>query len=332
VKKNRSINGNVLLNELAAAGGNISLHVQQLSNPSFGTLILDATGAFVYIPHNGFSGEDSFTYHVVDDLGNSTTVTTRITVDNKPPKAKDDQFYLLSESFSGNVLLNDSEHDDDGLRATLITSPSQGQVTWNENGSFTYHCDPDYRGFDPFEYRVTDPSGSSSVARVTIVNAFGHDIISEIERLRKRFGRGVDYFGGGGNEQMMSGTLARFAQQPILAGYATPGSMLTGRIYDDRGAQISQVTVTADSAGNWAMNFYEVDGNDGLYLVVDHVANENVAVGELHDFRLTEDTYRTLQMSTGHSSKLNIGKILKDSPSCALESLHKQNGNPLRIL
>ena len=326
------MSGNVLLNELAAAGSTSALHVRQLDNPSHGTLILHATGAFVYIPHNEFEGEDSFTYQVVDDLGNSTAVTTRITVDNKRPIAEEDRFYQTSESISGNVLANDRDPDGDTLSATILTLPSHGNITWNTNGSFTYHRHANFPGFDAFEYRVTDSSGSSQVARVTIVTSYNFGSITALTRFRSQSGRGVDYFGGGGNEQMLSGTLERLAQEPMLAGYATPGSTLMGRVYDGRGSLVSQVTVIADPSGNWVMNFYGVDGDQRLYLVIDHVANENVEIGGLHHFRLTDDTYRALQMGTSHSHTLNIGKILQDLPSCQLESLHKQNGNPLRIL
>jgi hypothetical protein len=51
------------------------------SDVSNGSLFLNpSTGGFVYSPNFGFTGQDSFTYHATDGLGNSATVTVTLNV------------------------------------------------------------------------------------------------------------------------------------------------------------------------------------------------------------------------------------------------------------
>ncbi|MEO5917298.1 MAG: Ig-like domain-containing protein [Luteolibacter sp.] len=50
------------------------------SNPSHGTLALNANGSFTYTPTTGYSGADSFTYHANDGSLNSNVVTASIAV------------------------------------------------------------------------------------------------------------------------------------------------------------------------------------------------------------------------------------------------------------
>ena len=54
------------------------LHTQLVSQPSHGTLTLNADGSFTYVPNADYLGADSFTYAAVDHfdaVGNTTTVT-----------------------------------------------------------------------------------------------------------------------------------------------------------------------------------------------------------------------------------------------------------------
>jgi hypothetical protein len=130
----------------------------------------------------------------------------------------------------------------------------------------------------------------------------------------------------------MSFKLNHFASEPILAGYATPGSVLVGRIYDQSGSLVAESTTMVNQAGNWVMHFFGVHSEPNMIVVIDHVATEAVRLGDLHQFRLTDDTYRSLQLGTNHRDALNIGSILADRPSMCLEIMHRQNLNPLMLL
>jgi VCBS repeat-containing protein len=91
---------------------------------------------------------------------------------NTPPVAEDD-FYngtedtLLSVPAPG-VLANDSDADGDPLTAILDSGPSNGTLTLNADGSFTYDPDLNFCGEDSFTYHANDGQADSNIATVTI--------------------------------------------------------------------------------------------------------------------------------------------------------------------
>ena len=54
------------------------------------------------------------------------------------------------------VLANDSDIDGDPLSAILVSDVSNGSLTLNPDGSFTYTPTPDWNGTDSSPYRVND--------------------------------------------------------------------------------------------------------------------------------------------------------------------------------
>lgn len=66
------------------------------------------------------------------------------------------------------VLENDTDADAEPLTATGATQPAHGDVTLNEDGSFTYTPDAGWFGTDTFTYRVSDGEDESEPATVTI--------------------------------------------------------------------------------------------------------------------------------------------------------------------
>ncbi|WP_153559190.1 tandem-95 repeat protein, partial [Roseimaritima sediminicola] len=66
------------------------------------------------------------------------------------------------------VLANDSDPENDPLTAVLVTSPSNGTLSLNTNGGFTYTPNPDFAGTDQFTYRASDGQANSNVATATI--------------------------------------------------------------------------------------------------------------------------------------------------------------------
>jgi VCBS repeat-containing protein len=66
------------------------------------------------------------------------------------------------------LLANDSDPDGDPLAATLQTGSTNGLVTVNADGSFTYTPDSGFTGTDTFTYAANDGLGGSDTATVTI--------------------------------------------------------------------------------------------------------------------------------------------------------------------
>ncbi len=93
------------------------------------------------------------------------------TVTNQPPVAVNDS-YTTNEDTTLNVpapgvLGNDTDIDSPTLSAILVSSVSNGSLTLNSNGSFTYTPNPNWNGTDSFTYVANDGIADSNVATVT---------------------------------------------------------------------------------------------------------------------------------------------------------------------
>ena len=74
---------------------------------------------------------------------------------------------------TGNVLTANggaADHDPDGdpLAVTLASDVTNGTLTLNANGSFSYTPDADFAGSDSFTYQVSDGKGGIDLATVTL--------------------------------------------------------------------------------------------------------------------------------------------------------------------
>ncbi|MBC8358572.1 MAG: tandem-95 repeat protein, partial [Candidatus Aminicenantes bacterium] len=91
---------------------------------------------------------------------------------NNPPVAMEDSYSvdedeILTVSTPG-VLDNDHDQEDDSLKAVLVSGVSNGTLTLNEDGSFTYEPDENFNGTDTFTYKAHDGQVYSEKATVTI--------------------------------------------------------------------------------------------------------------------------------------------------------------------
>ena len=145
---------------------------------SNGAVAVNADGSFSYTPNTDYNGADSFTYTVSDPSGDSNTytVTVNVAVANDAPVANDDA-YSTSEDTAltavlgvDDLLLNDSDLDGDTLsvNTTPVVDVSNGSLTLNTDGTFTYTPNANFNGSDTFTYEVSDGSGGTAQASVTI--------------------------------------------------------------------------------------------------------------------------------------------------------------------
>ena len=166
------VNPGVLGNDTDANGDALAAEI--LNEPSHGLLLLNLYGGFVYYPEDDWCGQDSFTYRAHDgtDYSNTATVSIAVSCINDPPEAEDDSYSgdqctLLSISAPG-VLNNDVDVENDPLTAIKLSDPSNGSLTLNSNGSFTYVPDNNWTGTDDFTYKANDGMDDSNSAIVTI--------------------------------------------------------------------------------------------------------------------------------------------------------------------
>jgi hypothetical protein len=91
---------------------------------------------------------------------------------NYPPVANDDFYFIIGDATleigAPGVLENDTDLEGDALVAQSPTDPTNGSVTFNSDGSFSYTPNPGYRGEDSFTYKASDGTGESNTATVTI--------------------------------------------------------------------------------------------------------------------------------------------------------------------
>ncbi|MCG3150118.1 MAG: hypothetical protein PCFJNLEI_03596 [Verrucomicrobiae bacterium] len=176
--------GNVVVT--APAGSN-SVTGVSLGSPSAsdgcGTVSVsnDAPGSFPL-------GDTIVTWTADDGNGNTATCEQTVTVleGNTPPVATDGSFDAIQdgqlEVSAPGVLTFASDADNDSLTAIKITDPSNGTLTLNPDGSFTYVPDAGFTGVDSFTYAVSDGTAQSGTATITItVGASG--LVSDLELL-----------------------------------------------------------------------------------------------------------------------------------------------------
>lgn len=149
---------------------NEELTYSVLVQPLVGSVIMDESGNFEFIPPANYFGDVLISYEVCDPLDcTSGEILIHVLPVNDAPIALDNTYGALEDILlSGNVGTNDSDMDDAFLIFTLLTEPEHGDLTFNTNGSFTYLPDNDFNGQDSFTYQACDSGGLCSVASVTI--------------------------------------------------------------------------------------------------------------------------------------------------------------------
>ncbi len=91
---------------------------------------------------------------------------------DRAPVATPDSYTTENTTLTVNaatgVLANDSDPDGDPITAALVTNPTNGMVTLNTDGSFTYTPNANFSGPDSFTYMASDGVLSSAPATVSI--------------------------------------------------------------------------------------------------------------------------------------------------------------------
>ncbi len=94
---------------------------------------------------------------------------------NTPPSANNDALTVVRGATSSvltggatSLLANDVDAENAPLTATVVTNPSNGALTLNANGTFTYKHNNSKTTSDLFSYRASDGVNQSNIATVTI--------------------------------------------------------------------------------------------------------------------------------------------------------------------
>jgi RHS repeat-associated protein len=131
-------------------------------------------GALTYDPNYGYTGSDSITYQICDNLGLCDGAAATFNVVNNPPVAVADVYTIkvnqtLFVSGSNALRENDSDPDNDPFSVVSYTQTSHGTVTYSYNyGSLSYQPNQDFIGQDSFTYTICDNLGACATGNGTI--------------------------------------------------------------------------------------------------------------------------------------------------------------------
>jgi VCBS repeat-containing protein len=164
------INGNLATNDTTTSGG--ELNFSKATDPANGSVIVNADGSHSYTPNANFNGEDSFTYTVTDPASGESltqTVTVNVAAVEDLVAADDEVSGNENTVITGSVADNDTTTSGGELTFAKASEPSNGTLTMNADGTYSYTPNTNFIGQDSFTYTVTDPaSGESSTQSVTI--------------------------------------------------------------------------------------------------------------------------------------------------------------------
>ncbi|HEB69945.1 MAG TPA: tandem-95 repeat protein, partial [Desulfobulbus sp.] len=137
--------------------------------PGNGTVTINTNGTFTYTPSGNTNGTDTFTFKAGDGTTDSNTATVSMTINavNDVPIADNQSISAVAGStISG--LLTGADPDGDNLTFAMTAAATQGDVTINIDGSFTYTARQDAAGSDSFTFTANDGVSNSTPATVTI--------------------------------------------------------------------------------------------------------------------------------------------------------------------
>ena len=148
-----------------------SLTYSIVRQPSNGNLTGTAPN-LTYTPKLNFNWLDSFTFKVNDGNSDSEPATVLITVNpaNDPPKANDDSVTTQEDTPAKkiDVLVNDTEVDNEPLKVTSVTQGNNGTVTINPDNTISYIPNADFYGTDTFTYTISDHQKETDTAAVSV--------------------------------------------------------------------------------------------------------------------------------------------------------------------
>lgn len=181
IKMNQTVTLKTLAND--RSGNNYTTiqpsSVSIVSLPKNGTATVNTTtGDITYTPVTGFTGQDTLTYSVCDDVSPSPNCNTSYQIITVLPSsafnsvvASDDYLFVpQGTTGNGNVLTND--YDPDGNTITVepqnISVPGKGTFILQADGSYTFETESSFAGAVNFPYKINDNGSPTASAWATI--------------------------------------------------------------------------------------------------------------------------------------------------------------------
>ncbi|MNK27404.1 hypothetical protein D3C87_457590 [compost metagenome] len=165
VYKNTATDLNILSNDTS---GSAFTGITITQQPAHGTLTVNGTSNVKYTPTAGYSGADSFKYRAGNVTGPSNEATVSLNVVTAVPVANNDSYNVYNFRDSVFNILNNDTSTLAFTGITITQQPLHGTVTVNGTSNVTYKSVAGYVGSDSFKYQVSNVTGESNEATVSI--------------------------------------------------------------------------------------------------------------------------------------------------------------------
>jgi hypothetical protein len=160
---------NVLNSNLVSTDSNGIVTYAIETQPTSGSLTLSPSGAFTFTPTANYNGVDKFTVKLTDTLGATRDSEVNVSIQpvNDVPSIITKQFdAILNLQLVGAFTFHDV--DGDPVTPVLSTQATSGVAVVNNDGTFTYTPNPDFRGDDSFFVQVSDGKGGTAVETIQV--------------------------------------------------------------------------------------------------------------------------------------------------------------------
>ncbi|MEP0942435.1 MAG: Ig-like domain-containing protein [Rhizobiaceae bacterium] len=140
------------------------------SAPANGTAVINADGTYTYTPDANFSGADIFSIRITDDAGANVTVSINVTVtqmNDAPVLSASNPTTTEDVAVVASVVMSDPDTGDAPV-ASLGSAPTNGFVTVNADGTYTYTPLANFSGTDSFTIIATDGSGATDTKSISV--------------------------------------------------------------------------------------------------------------------------------------------------------------------
>jgi len=218
---------------LVIANGNADANGDGTTSPDEVRNVLESSVKDKDIP----GWDPKYGYGIIDAYAALQWTTDDTPVNNSPVATQDDynveEDTVLNVEEASGVLSNDLDDENDPLTAVLASGVSNGGLTLNSNGSFTYEPNDDFTGIDSFTYKANDGFSDSNLVTVDItVNPVNDIPIAYDQSVTTQEGTAVDIVLTGNDvdgdaldyiiiTEPTSGTLSVNAQNLIYTPYAS---------------------------------------------------------------------------------------------------------------
>ena len=282
IDEDTQVTGNVLVNDTDADGDPLTAAIK--TQPAHGAVTFNADGTFTYTPTANYNGTDAFTYAASDGQRTTTgTVTVTITPVADAPVAGDDTATLNEDTSKVISLLgNDSDADHDPLTITGLTNPEHGTAVLGQDGTLTYTPVANYNGTDSVVYTISDGTGATTTATVSITVTAVADPPTAVDD-----GYTVDE-----DTQLTGNVLDNDSDADNDTLTATMGTQTTHGVVTLNADGSFAYTPTADYNGTDVFTYTASDGNQTT------TATVNLTVNSINDAPVAGDDSSTLDEDT----------------------------------